>query len=96
MENWKCGFGADLWRQLEVLSNQNNQAKKSNFNLNQVHIRAGGEVRKRGGEEGRKLPKALLTRMVRIRLKTEVKIMMIVCCNMMLPFLCSVESKSIS
>ena len=45
----------------------------------QVHIRAAGEMRKRGrgGEEGRKLPKALLTRMIRIRLKTEVMIMMI-------------------
>ena len=44
-----------------------------------MHIRAAGEMRKRGrgGEEGRKLPKALLTRMIRIRLKTEVMIMMI-------------------
>ena len=57
------------------------EQRKGNSNLNQVHIRyqvhirAAGEVRKRGGEDGRKLPKALITRMVRIRLKTEVMIM---------------------
>ena len=60
-----------------------------------MHIRAAGDVRRRvrGGEEKRKLPKTLLARMVRIRLKTEVMMMMTM---MMGPSLCSAESRSIS
>ena len=69
---------------------ENNRAKK-HLNLTQVHIRAAGDVRRRGrgGEEKRKLPKTLLARMVRIRLKTEVVIVLA-------PFLCKAESRSIS
>ena len=52
-----------------------------------MHIRAAGDVRKRvrGGDQTvRKLPKGLLVKMVRIRLKTEVVTAVVMVVKMML------------
>ena len=87
---WALKLKLSWLKATEKEGRENNRAKK-HLNLPQVHIRAAGDVRRRGrgGEEKRKLPKTLLARMVRIRLKTEVMMMMG-------PSLCSAESRSIS